>query len=344
MPDPYVPVFRGDVRSSLNVHQQVLENKFKSLPDKEPFKSQPISQMPLDRYNYVFYGANNEELYARNQSGWDQLANGITKAAGTFATSFVGGTLGLLFGATKFAATGRFSDVFDNEVNQKFDAWNQDLENALPNYYTQAERDADWYSPTNIFSANFLGDKVLKNLGYTAGALAGGMGWATALRAVGLSSKLVRAGKGLQALEATEAAMANAPKLGQLGAINKSLTSLWNGTKGAVGSGLIQSDRAIVSLMGTFGEASIEAMHNANNFRNKLKEEYKSLYGGAPTGKALEEINAYADKVGNNTFGANVALLSFTNYVQLGKILGSSKTLERNVAVNAIKKENQEDL
>jgi hypothetical protein len=305
---------------------------------QEVFKSQPISEIGLTgRYSKVIPGINNEEFYAQRQSGWDQLGNGIAKMAGTFTTSFVGGTIGLMEGIGRVASGGKFSELYDNESNRYFDRMNQELENALPNYYTQAEQDAEWYSPTNIFSANFLGDKVLKNLGYSFGALAGGMGWGAALRGVAKIARLVNAGKALQAIEATEKAIMNAPKLQRLGAVNSALNSTWSGVKATAGK-LIPGQRGIVSLFGTFGEASIEGMHNANNFRDKAIGEFERMYGAPPTGEDLEEINNYADKVGNYTFGANTALLTLTNYIQLPKILASSKSLEKR-AINSIERE-----
>jgi len=322
----------------LNSHRNIFEKDLANVPNRQPFKSQPISEIPLDRYKYVQYGGDNEELYARAQSGWDQLANGIGKSVGTFTSSFMTGTIGVINGLGQMIKDQRAASFYDNEFNRIFDDFNKHLEDALPNYYTHAEKDAEWYSPTNIFSANFLGDKVLKNLGYSAGAIVGGMGWGAALKGVGLTSRLVRAGKGLQALEATEAVMANTPRLQQLGAINKSLTSLWNSTKSTIGKSLMNTDRAIVSTMGMMGEASIEAMNAANNYKNKLIEDYKSVYGTAPIGETLEEINSYADKVGNNVFASNAVLLTATNYIQLPKILGSSKTLEKRV-INSIEKE-----
>jgi len=330
------PLNTGNV---LNSHQGLFAKELEKVPSREPFANAPISQMGLTgRYDKVFHGINNEESYARTQSSLDQLANGVLKATGTFATSFVGGTVGLLNGIGQMFKDQRAASFFDNDFNRTFDEINQSLENALPNYYTQAELDADWYSPTNIFSANFIGDKVLKNLGYSAGALVGGMGWGSLIRGIGLTGKLVRAGKGLQAVEAAEAAMANAPKLQKLGAINKSLSSLWSGVKGAAGRALTNTERGFISVMGTTGEASIEAYQATNEFRNRLIDEYKSIYGTAPTLETLNEINAYADRVGTNVFAGNVALLSFTNYIQLPKILGSSKTLEKRM-INNIEKE-----
>jgi hypothetical protein len=132
--------------------------------------------------------------------------------------------------------------------------------------------------------------------------------------------------------------MANTPKLQQFGAINNTLNSLWQGSKGTVGTALTNSERAIISSMGMLGEATVEAYQASNQFRDKLIQDYKNLYGFAPKGDDLEEINSYADSVGNSTFGANAVLLTLTNYIQLPKILGSSKSLEKRM-INSIEKE-----
>ena len=304
----------------------------------EPFGFQRAADVPFGRYDKIFYGQNNEELYARQQSALDQLGNGIAKMAGTFTTSFLEGTVGVINGIGEMASTGKFSSFYNNDFNRKLDELNQYLENAMPNYYTQAEQDAEWYSPKNIFSANFLGDKVLKNLGYSFGAIAGGMGWGSLIKGIGLTNRLVRAGQGLRTVEAVEATIANAPKVEQFGAINKTLGSLWQATKSGAGVALTNTERAIVSSMGMLGEATVEAYQASNQFRNKLIEDYKNIYGFSPVGDDLEEINSYADSVGNVTFGANAVLLTLTNYIQLPKILGSSKSLEKRM-INNIEKE-----
>jgi hypothetical protein len=320
-------------------HVDLFRNDLQKVSLKEePFSFQRASEVPFGRYDKIFYGIDNEELYARRQSALDQLANGAAKMAGTFATSFLEGTVGIINGIGQMTSTGKFSSFYDNDFNRKLDDLNKYLEDALPNYYTQAEKDAEWYSPKNIMSSNFLGDKVLKNLGYSFGALAGGVGWGALLKGVGLTNRLVRAGQGLKTVEAVETAMANTPKLQQFGTINKTLNSLWQGTKGAAGVALSNSERAIVSSMGMVGEATVEAYQAANQFRDKLIQDYKNIYGFAPKGDDLEEINEYADSVGNTTFGANAALLTLTNYIQLPKILGSSRTLEKRM-INSIEKE-----
>lgn len=320
-------------------HVDLFRNDLQKVSLKEePFSFQRASEVPFGRYDKIFYGIDNEELYARRQSAVDQLANGAAKMAGTFATSFLEGTVGIINGIGEMSSTGKFSSFYDNDFNRKLDELNKYLEDSLPNYYSQAEKDAEWYSPKNIMSANFLGDKVLKNLGYSFGAIAGGIGWGSLLKGIGLTNRLVRAGQGLKTVEAVEATMANTPKLQQFGAINKTLNSLWQGSKNAAGVALSNSERAIVSSMGMVGEATVEAYQAANQFRDKAIQDYKNLYGFAPKGDDLEEINSYADAVGNTTFGANAVLLTVSNYFQLPKILGSSRTLEKRM-INSIEKE-----
>ena len=320
-------------------HAHLFQNDFQKTPSTgEPFTFQRASEVPFGRYDKIFYDTDNEELYAQRQSAAEQLANGAAKMAGTFTTSFLEGTVGVVNGIGQMFSTGKFSSFYDNDLNRKLDDFNKYLEDALPNYYTHAEKDAEWYSPKNIFSANFLGDKVLKNLGYSFGALAGGVGWGALVKSIGLTNRLVRAGQGLRTVEAVETAMVNTPKVQQFGAINNTLNSLWQASKNTAGIALSNTERGIVSSMGMFGEATIEAYQASNEFRNKLIQDYKNLYGDAPKGDVLEEINSYADSVGSNVFGANAVLLTLTNYIQLPKILGSSKTLEKRM-INNIEKE-----
>jgi len=76
------------------------------------------------------------------------------------------------------------------------------MEEIAPNYYSEAELNSPWY--TNILSANFLGDKVLKNMGFTVGAL----GAMALTGGTGIASGI---GKGAQAV--AKFTLGNAGKL-----------------------------------------------------------------------------------------------------------------------------------
>jgi hypothetical protein len=279
-----------------------------------------------DRYESALPGTDTEEMAAQQQSSGAKWVNAIGKMAGTATSSFVSGTAGLVYGIGKAAYDGKFSSLYNNEVTQSMDEMSKYLEDALPNYYTAKEKNADWWSPDNLFTANFWADKVLKNIGYSAGALAGGVAWSSLFKTIGLTNQLVKSGKALELVTETEKAMTAVPRVQQYAAMQNTLTSLGKKfLQGPASSILKSSDRILTSAMGTFGEASLEALQNMNDFRQKAIEEYKATYGEAPTGAALDEINDYSEKVGNFTWGFNTLLLTGTNYIQLPKILGSSR-------------------
>ena len=279
-----------------------------------------------DRYLASLPGTDTEEMVAQQQSSGAKWVNAIGKMVGTAGGSLVSGTAGLVYGIGKAAYDGKFSSLYNNEVTQSMDEMSKYLEDALPNYYTAKEKDADWWAPDNLFTANFWADKVLKNLGYSAGAIGGGLAWGSLFKSIGLTNKLVKAGRALELVTETEKAMTAVPRVQQFATMQNTLTSLGKKfLQGPASSILKSSDRIIVSAMGTFGEASLEGLMNMNDFRKKAIEDYKATYGEAPTGAALDEINDYSEKVGNFTWGFNTLLLTGTNYIQLPKILGSSR-------------------
>jgi hypothetical protein len=297
------------------------ENQSTSIPNI------PVSSFYTgSRYEQTRPFTDFEEMAAQQQSGFEQFRNGIGKMVGLGATSFVSGTAGLLYGIGSAASTLKFSNLYNNPVTQMMDQAQSGLEDYLPNYYKKSEQDAEWWSPDNWYTANFWGDKVFKNIGYGVGSIAGGAAWSKVFKLIGQANGLVRAGKGLEASANIEKAMSIVPKTQKLSAIESTLANLSQGARDVIKN---NGDRFLVSAMGTFGEASIEALQKMNEFRNSAIEEYKNKFGYAPQGEDLDEINAFSEKVGNYVWGSNTILLTGSNYFQLPKILGSSRKVEK---------------
>ena len=297
-------------------------------PGKTHVPQLPLSSIYIgNRYKSSRpYETDLEEKYAQQQSALDQWKNGALKFVGTATNSFLSGTAGTVYGLGAMVRDGRFSSLFDNEINRKLDDSYKALEDALPNYMTQKQTDANWYSPDYLLTANFFSDGILKNLGYSLGTIGGGFAWSKALKALGVTSKLVKAGQGLEALTTVEQSMSAVPRLQKFAAFDGALNSVAQKyLKSPAASVLRNSDRIITSATGTFGEAGLEGLHNMNVFRENAIEEYRNKYGETPTGKDLDAINTSADKIGNFTWGMNSLLLTATNYIQLPKILGSSR-------------------
>jgi hypothetical protein len=342
---PKTPVVNTDIRQSKGPAPSITDLYTQGLSTAKPTGVEAIPTSNLyvgERYAAVRPGENLEEAYAQQQSSADKWKNGAIKFFGTATASLVSGTGGLVYGIGDVFKTGKFSSLYNNEMTRNMDkTFIQGLEDVAPNYYTAKEKDADWWSPNNIWTANFFSDKLLKNLGYTVGALGGGVAWAKLLKILGTTNALVRAGYGLEAVTAAEEAMQAVPKVNQFAAFDGALNSVAQKyLKTPVAKILSDPERIVASTMGTFGEASLEALQNANDFRQKAIEQYVQKYGKNPTGADLEELDDYVSSVGNFTWGMNTLLLTGTNYIQLPKILGSSNRADK-LLLNQIEKKGQ---
>lgn len=116
-------------------------------------------------------GKDTEDIYAGFQGGGEQLWNALVKTGATAGSSFV----------SSFSSMGSSIDAirggqpFDEDsVLGQTQGWLRELENDYPNYYSAWEREHPFQSalPFSGGFTNFWGDKVLKNVGFTAGSLA----------------------------------------------------------------------------------------------------------------------------------------------------------------------------
>jgi hypothetical protein len=127
------------------------------------------------------------------QPWYAQIGAGLAKGAVLAGTTFADGIIGTIVGLGNAAATGTFSGFWDNPFSNAMQQVNEWSESVLPNYYTDAEKNDPWYE--NIFSANFIGDKFLKNLGFAVGAAYSGK------ISAGATSRLLGLNKARQAFK-----------------------------------------------------------------------------------------------------------------------------------------------
>lgn len=122
-----------------------------------------------------------EDFRAREQSGFNKILSGSAKGGVTAVTTFADSILGSFAGLVNVAAQASsgnidsFRDVanafIDNPFSHAMQQVNAASEDLFRNYQTAEERGKSWYQ--NIFTANFLGDTILKNAGFTIGAAYG---------------------------------------------------------------------------------------------------------------------------------------------------------------------------
>ena len=300
-----------------------------------------------------------EDQKANAQSNAVKASSGILKGLNLAATTVAGG-FAMLGGTVQSWFTGRLADIWDNEAMRQLDEWNNKVDQEyLPNYYTNQEKNAEWYSTDNWFTTNFLFDKLIKNSGFAVGAMVSGNlanaavkgigagigAWADAKAATQIANQAMKwytpllkntarafsAGKNLEVAEALKNGLSTVT---ELDAVTSEIANI---AKQANRFGKINDvgRRTAVALYSQAGEASFEAMQTSKEYRNNLIEQWKKEHDGEePSGEDIAIINRNADRVGKMSFFGNIALLSATEYAQLPKILGSSYAAEKQAANN----------
>lgn len=253
------------------------------------------------------------DVRANNQPWYAQIGAGLAKGAILAGTTFLDGTIGLIFGAGTAIDEDRWSGLWDNDFSKAMQSINEWAEQALPNYYTKAEQEQPWYE--NIFTANFLGDKFIKNLGFTVGAFYSGGVTAAGLKATKL------------------------PQL--IGAIAKSSKA----------PAIVNT--AVGATISAVNEGRIEALNNSKDWfelhKAKIDDEYnqrlqsiKNTYEGTEIydqlliaeqdayNKALGKLNEDRLKMGNADLLMNIPILTASNIIQFGKLYANGfKTARR---------------
>jgi hypothetical protein len=311
-----------------------------------------------DTFNPII--ADQEDFAAYNQGTVEKAFNGTLKGLNLVGTTVAGG-FGMLLGTAKWAMPGgKFSDIWDNPVMQGLDEWNTKVDQEyLPNYYTNKEKQADWYDTDNWMTSNFLFDKIVKNSGFAVGAMVSGNIANGVLGAAGAAIGSLTAEAALLAessqafklftplLRNTSRAFSAGKNIQAAGILEKELSSIADiTTRSSKLSQLMRSTnpeiaelaktvnsfakfndsarRTAIAAYSSAGEASFEALQTSNEFRKTLIDKYVRQNGTEPTGAELQNINDIAGQVGATSFIGNLALLSVTEFNQLPNLLGSS--------------------
>lgn len=251
---------------------------------------------------------------ANRQPWYSKLVNGITKGVILTGTTFLDSTIGLATGIGMSIAKNDSSQLWDNPMSRALNDFNKWSEEVLPNYYSQAEQEAPWY--TNIFTANFLADKFIKNWGFTIGSLFVG-GWiAQGVRGIGMAAMrgLANAGRTAKAIRATK--MATKISAGMLGAG----VSAWN--EGRI-EGLNAANEATADMYRNLNAQKEEAIKNLKlrgirEYTPEWNQAMQQIDNAVAAGE--QEIQRRRADVGNRTMIENIPLLMLDNILQFGRV------------------------
>lgn len=237
------------------------------------------------------------------QPWYAQIGAGLAKGAILAGTTFLDGTVGLVLGAGQALAEGRASALWDNPFSKAMQSINEWSEEALPNYYTDAERNEPWYE--NIFTANFLGDKFIKNLGFTVGAFYGGGVTAAGLKATKLPQIIGAVTKSSRApaiVTSGVGATISAVNEGRIEALNNS-TDWFNLHKTQL------DDQHTARLQ------AIDGMYLDPEMHNRMIAQENANYEAT-----LSKLTEDRLKMGNADLLMNIPILTASNLIQFGRM------------------------
>lgn len=265
-------------------------------------------QSRFDRAQFEV-GEDLENTRANEQSGFNKILNGALKGGVYAVTTFVETTAGLLNNIVATAGAigedlvngGNFS--LSEDIGKGVNSWVprtmaniQKLSDEwFPNYRTAEERSAEYQNQwfRHILTPNFIGDSLLKNFGFTVGAMYGGALWSKALnagmRALSASNML----KGVTA--AASGSKESAEILGNVakavGDVSKvqtvedanAIAKMFK--KAARGLNKMTTKHELYGgVISALGEGTMEGVMARNEFvdgwEDKLKQEYVDSYMG----------------------------------------------------------------
>lgn len=323
-----------------------IDTSILTLPDDYRGTMEAINQATTPKQDIGFVGINDSryDKYITSASQLDNLANtrgelqpwyaqigaGLAKGAILAGTTFLDGTIGLVLGAGQGVYnlvdgdpnTGFRSGLWDNDFSRAMQSVNKWSEEALPNYYTDAEREQPWTK--NILTSNFLGDKFIKNLGFTVGAFYSG----------GVASAGIKG-----ALRAAPKLTQKASNLAKTMRIVKDASQFPSIATSAVG--------ATISAV---NEGRIEALNNSTDWFDLHKAKLDDQFGvidNNTSNLTLGQLNTYNEvlskinedriKMGNADMLMNLPILTASNIIQFGKLYANGFKTARK-ATNIVEK------
>jgi len=354
-----------------------------------------------------------QEARAQEQPFYDRLANSVLKlgaiAGTTFADIFVGIPVGVINMGLKgtelledektddwWSGTKSVLNAFiDNPLSRNLNGFNEWLDSdVLVNYRTKKEMDNEWYENAIGYGGasgvtNFWGENILKNAGFMVGAMG-----ASKLAAAGLSrlTRLEAARNEFKTIQnaATKLGLGEdiaSKGINEIYNIARNNPAMYDAASEAVLKDFANAAQKVraktfqvqagASILGSFGEARMEAIGNGNQYRKSLEDNLKQqLDGGFITKEEYDEqfsrIDKQVEAYQNVSWLANATLLSASNFAGwrnnflkpydynlknvLGKTEGTiakgynyvapsvTKTALKNVGLNALRESQEEQI
>lgn len=274
---------------------------------------------------------NIDEFRARTQSGFSKVLNGISKGVVLAGTTFISGTVGSLVGLGQGVFnmidgdedTNFWQGLWDNEVNKAMHVVNKEIENVFINNYSKDELENPM-KLRNIFSANFIGDKFLKNIGFTVGAYYSGAAFTKLLNVTKLPkviAGITRAVSGSNRAAVTAAKMFTGGAGAVASAFNEGAIEAVNNSEEWAAA-----QRERVALEHEEKLKELEVFSNQENYADIIERENKAFEA------TLAQIEKERAVMGNTNMLLNLPILLASNLFQFGKLYMNGFKTARHLA------------
>ena len=275
------------------------------------------------------------EVRGQRQKTIDKWGNGLTKAIGKVGTNVIGGAVGTVYGFGSSIINLDASKIWDNEIMGALDKANEWMDDKLPNYYTNYEREMSVWS--KLGTANFWSDQFTNGLSFVAGAAlteialtaatvgTGGLASsAQALYTAGLGARATRVLKGFS-------------KAGKMLDKAADATKITSAIKGAVRSDRFWETAKLGRqiLTGAGFEAGVEARQSYEHMKDTLTKSYLRQIEeteGKTRDLTMDEkldIENKARAQANVVFAGNLALVGVSNMIMIGGLYGPGASLKQ---------------
>lgn len=315
--------------------------------------SSPESSIPrgelIENQRYPMYqrGVDLENIYGIQQGALEQLGNSLIKfgttTVGTFAQSLT--NIPNTINAIKNKDFSQLSGD-PNGYEGGIADWMKNMNDVFPNYYTREEKAHPYLAmlPFAPGSANFWGDKILVNLGFTAGSILGAVAQDVVVGAVtaGIGEMPLIASQIGKAALFMNKIFANTNKLDKvldtaaaLGKTEQQLMNIKNLAQLSAATKVMNGVRYGTAILGSsMTEAKVEAIDSYKVLVKELTDQYKfDNLGQEPDFNEARRIEEYATNAMNTRFGVNMALLTVSNSLQFDNLFKSFTSAKK--AINS---------